>query len=228
MYCDRTTTPTSGVSALIASAARMPSSVWLGGIRMSTSARSGLCARTLRITSSPSPAWATTSNPWRPSSCAIPSRSSTVSSAITTRKEPFSFTNPPTSPIAWHLHPYDRALAGLRPDLERPAHGGDPVPEPAQPRAGAHRSSAAPVVADLDHHTRALLLERHQHGLGAGVLGRVRQRLGADEVDRRLHRRRQPLGVQPVEADLDRTAPRQVGQRRGEPVGGQHSRVNPA
>ena len=45
-YWESTSTPTSGCAARISSAARRPSSVWVGGIRMSTIATSGLCART--------------------------------------------------------------------------------------------------------------------------------------------------------------------------------------
>ena len=41
----------------------MPSSVWVGGMRTSTMATSGLCARTFRSRSSASPAWPTTSKP---------------------------------------------------------------------------------------------------------------------------------------------------------------------
>ncbi len=52
-----------GLRSRISSAARRPSSVWVGGIRTSTIATSGLCAPTLRSRSSASPAWATTSSP---------------------------------------------------------------------------------------------------------------------------------------------------------------------
>ena len=69
-----------GLAALarIVAAARRPSSVCVGGIRMSTIATSGLWARTLRSRSSASPAWATTSMPASSSSRATPSRSRTL------------------------------------------------------------------------------------------------------------------------------------------------------
>ena len=54
--------------------------MWSGGIRMSTIATSGLWARTLRSSSSASPAWPTTSIPASSSRRAAPSRSSTESS----------------------------------------------------------------------------------------------------------------------------------------------------
>ena len=57
----------------------------VGGMRMSTTATSGWCMRTLRTRSSAVPAWATTSKPQSESSRATPSRRSTESSASTTR-----------------------------------------------------------------------------------------------------------------------------------------------
>src|SRR3954451_19695608 len=54
-------------------------------MRTSTTATSGLCAPTLRSRSSPSPAWPTTSKPDVSNNRAMPSRSSTVSSAPTPR-----------------------------------------------------------------------------------------------------------------------------------------------
>ena len=59
--------------------------MYVGGMRMSTSATSGSCASTAASSSSADPASATTSKPARRSSDAIPSRTSKVSSAITTR-----------------------------------------------------------------------------------------------------------------------------------------------
>ena len=75
----------SGCFSLIDFAARSPSSVWVGGIRMSTTATSGRCIATWRRRSSAVPDCATTSKPDSSSSRAIPSRSSTESSASTTR-----------------------------------------------------------------------------------------------------------------------------------------------
>ena len=73
-------------SARMASAARRPSSVWVGGIRMSTIATSGRCSRTAASSSSAVQAWATTLNPASTSRRAMPSRSSTESSARTIRR----------------------------------------------------------------------------------------------------------------------------------------------
>src|SRR5882757_9139902 len=75
----------SGHSCLIVLAASSPSVPWVGGIRMSTTARSGCSSRTASSSSLASPAWPTTSKPDRPSRLASPSRSRTSSSATTTR-----------------------------------------------------------------------------------------------------------------------------------------------
>src|SRR4029453_14288902 len=55
-YWDSTSTDVSGWLERISSAARRPSSVLVGGMRMSTTATSGLWAPTLRRSSSASPA----------------------------------------------------------------------------------------------------------------------------------------------------------------------------
>ena len=59
--------------------------MWVGGMRMSTIATSGLCIATCRSRSSALSDWATTSKPDSPSSRTTPSRRRTESSAITTR-----------------------------------------------------------------------------------------------------------------------------------------------
>ena len=74
-----------GCFSRISRAARSPSSVCVGGMRMSTSATSGLYERTFSISSSAVPACPTTSKPASSSRRAMPSRSRTESSASTTR-----------------------------------------------------------------------------------------------------------------------------------------------
>src|SRR4051812_46828224 len=66
-------------------AASSPSLVWVGGIRMSTIARSGRSSRTSSISSEGVPHWPATSKPERSSRPARPSRMRTSSSASTTR-----------------------------------------------------------------------------------------------------------------------------------------------
>lgn len=85
-YCDSSTTAVSGWSARMAAAATIPSVVWVGGIRMSTTATSGRSSATRPSRVAASPASPTTSIPSSHSSRAIPSRSSTESSASTTRR----------------------------------------------------------------------------------------------------------------------------------------------
>src|SRR5215203_6784734 len=66
-------------------AARSPSSVLSGGMRMSTTATSGLWAPTLRRRSTASPAWPTTSKPASSNNRTMPSRRRAWSSPTTTR-----------------------------------------------------------------------------------------------------------------------------------------------
>src|SRR4051794_8087569 len=75
----------SGNCSRIACAASRPSVRWAGGMRISTTARSGCCSPTSRISSDPSPAWPTISYPLRSSTLAMPSRINTSSSATMTR-----------------------------------------------------------------------------------------------------------------------------------------------
>ena len=66
-------------------AASSPSTVWVGGIRMSTSTRSGTSSRTRSRRALESPACPTTSKPGRAKRLANPARRRTSSSATTTR-----------------------------------------------------------------------------------------------------------------------------------------------
>jgi hypothetical protein len=85
MYCENISTPVPGNSFLSSSAARSPSSVCVGGIRMSTTATSGRCSATAVSSPSPSGTAAHTLCPRSSSSRISPSRRSAASSAITTR-----------------------------------------------------------------------------------------------------------------------------------------------
>src|ERR1700756_3397086 len=78
--------PVLGNSSRMIRAASRPSVVPVGGIRMSTTTRSGLSALTCASSSGLLPARPTTSKPHRTSRPHNPSRSSTSSSATTTRK----------------------------------------------------------------------------------------------------------------------------------------------
>src|SRR3954462_1340859 len=84
--CESTSTFTDGYVRRISAAATRPSSALPGGMRTSTIAMSGVYDRTLRSKSSASTARPTTSWPASVRSDAIPSRSSALSSATTTRR----------------------------------------------------------------------------------------------------------------------------------------------
>lgn len=83
-YCDRTMTAVSGCLSRTASAATIPSEVKVGGIRTSTTTRSGRCSSTASMKLSASGQAAATSKPADVSRRTIPSRSRTESSASTT------------------------------------------------------------------------------------------------------------------------------------------------
>ncbi|SKS13193.1 Uncharacterised protein [Mycobacteroides abscessus subsp. abscessus] len=82
---DSTSTPMPGYSPLIFWAASNPSVVWVGGIRISTTTRSGLSVRTSSSSAVASPARPTTSKPAFSRTLATPSRSNVSSSATRTR-----------------------------------------------------------------------------------------------------------------------------------------------
>src|SRR3954465_8099047 len=84
--CESTRTFTAGYVRRISAAATRPSSAFPGGMRTSTIATFGAYERTLRSRSSASTARPTTSWPASVRSDAIPSRSSALSSATTTRR----------------------------------------------------------------------------------------------------------------------------------------------
>ena len=90
--CESTTTPTAGVRLADGGAARTPSSVCVGGMRMSTTATSGLSELMACIRSTAFSAWATTSKPASASTRATPSRMRAESSAIATRSAPIGAT----------------------------------------------------------------------------------------------------------------------------------------
>ncbi len=78
----------------MSSAARRPSSLWVGGMRTSVTTMSGRCAIALRTRSVASAAWPTTSKPASVSNRTSPSRYSSWSSPITTRMG-----SPPRAPF---------------------------------------------------------------------------------------------------------------------------------
>ena len=165
----------SGSSARIVRAARSPSSVWSGGMRMSMIATSGLCARTLR--SSLGVAGLPDDLDARPSSrrgerprAAAPSprrsrRARDLRAAARSRRRP-----------GWRRRAVPSSAARRSASPRRPEPRG---------RVGA----AAAVVADLDGQ-RAVAAPDVAPRLGAAlrVAGGVGQRLGDEEVGGRLDR----------------------------------------
>ena len=191
-------TRASGHCRRTSTAARSPSSVWLGGIRTSTTPTSGRCSSAAATNDGPSPTEATTSWPASASSSWRPSLSSSESSATT---------------ILIGRHAGIRAAgdggsAGGRGDLERAVGGPHPLLEPGQAVALAGVGAAHAVV--LDRAPRAAppsCTTPTSTRVGAAVLGHVGERLGHHEVDGGLDVRRQ--------AGRARRWSRRPGPRRG-------------
>ncbi len=161
MYWLSTSTGSPGVAWRRSSAARSPSSVWVGGIRTSVTTMSGRVSATAVSSESASPTAAATSWPKRASTPVSPSRSSGLSSAITARRDRVTcrclrWVPDPTRsqgssrPAArtprygWAVR-YGRAAAVTRTrPPRRPPPG--PAARPARPRpAGPHRRRRCPA-----------------------------------------------------------------------------------
>src|SRR3954470_6582987 len=145
----------SGWAARISRAARRPSSVLVGGMRMSTTATSGLWAPTLRIRSSASPAWPATSKPESSSRRVSPSRSSTESSAMTMRMLMAVLLGAETNARA------GRSGEQLLQALARQLGLGD---ESAGPRAGDERAEVGRVATRDEDHDRSAAVARDARG----------------------------------------------------------------
>ena len=100
------------------------------------------------------------------------------------------------------VRPTGRAL-----DAERPVERLDAAAQPAQARS-VRIGAAAAVVEHGDDDRVAHADDPDVDARRAAVLGRVRERLGGDEVRRRLDRRGRPLGQLDVDVDRERAAAR--------------------
>ena len=168
--------------------------------------------RTLRSSSSAVALWPTTSKPASSSSRAMPSRSSTPSSATTTR------TGSPRAPAS-------RRPAGstAQPAAERL----DAVGEPAQAGAAPRVRAADAVVDDLDDERRRSRARRRR--VAARRL-RVLADVGQASRHESRRRPRPRSGSRPstldVEVDGHRRARGEPLERDREPVAGEHRRVD--
>ena len=168
-----------GSSARIWRAARRPSSVWVGGMRMSTTATSGRCVVDRRE---------------QPVEVAgqrddvEAGRLEHAGDALAQQQRVLADHD------AHGITPRTRRpAAGRAVDLERAVERGEPVGHPAQAGAGGRIGAAAAVVGDLDR--QHAVGERDAH-VGAGrlrVADDVGQRLGGEEVRGGLDRRRAAL-----------------------------------
>ena len=112
-------------------------------------------------------------------------------------------------------------------DRQRAADHLNPIGQPLQAGAGGGVRTTSTVVGDLHQHHVALAGHLDPSLGGPGVLGHVRQRLGAQVVDGGLEVRRDPRDVD-VEEDPARCALDQNLQRCAQAALGQGTRVQAA
>ena len=120
------------------SPARTPSSVCVGGMRTSSTTRSGCVGSSAASSEAASPKLASTSSPASTSSRVMPSRRRTESSASITRTG------------AAPAGSSGRRMGSST--LQRAADRCDPVAQPREPGSRADVGASRAVVADLDHH----------------------------------------------------------------------------
>src|SRR3954471_17833817 len=165
-YCESTRIGSAPCSRRARSAAWIPSSRNDGGSRTSTMAMSGGCSATASRNASPSPATATTSQPFAASSSSRPLDNRTLSSAITTRTGP-----PERSLCARHLDGERGGAARRAVEADGAVQGGDPPAYPGDPGAVRLVGAAPSVVGDLDGQRVAGALDPEGCPRGGGVLG---------------------------------------------------------
>ena len=156
----------------------------------------------------PSSALATTSIPFSVSSATRPSRSSAWSSTITTRTPPAWTARSSRSAHGRTARTVVPSPTGLR-TSSQPSSASTRWRRPVKP-AAERVGAAQPLVGDDDPELAVLGPDRHPDRRARGVLGRVGQRLGDDEVGGVLDRRRRPVVDLGVDRDLRAGA---VGQR---------------
>src|SRR6516162_7470057 len=178
----------------ITRAARMPSSVWVGGIRTSAITTSGCSRSTAASSPAASAAVAATSNPALSSSLVRPASSSTESSAITTRRPAV------TASTLWRGGAARIAML-VRREGRRPA-GPGPLSWPAavgDSERAAERGAPA-TSATIQHHRAGAIRPDH----------RILSHRGSSQVRRRAtgwHRREARTVAQTPESGVQSAPP---------------------
>ena len=201
-------------AARISRAARRPSSVCVGGIRMSTIATSGSCSATAASSSSPSAAWRDDleadlhEQPGQP----LPQHQRVVGDDQPHGIRALTIVPSPGRAVAQAKHAAERL---------------HPVAQAAQAAAARGVAGADAVVGHLDHRQRRPPAPHDDAGRGrARVLGDVGQRLRDEEVARGLDRLGQPLGERDGQLERDAGAVGELVERRRQPALGQQARVD--
>ncbi len=113
-------------------------------------------------------------------------------------------------------------------DREPAAERLDAVREPAQAGAGREVGAALAVVAHLDADRVCCRADRHRDGGGVRVLGRVREALGDEVVDRGFERLGEPVVGDSLDLDRERCAGGDCFEGGSEAAVGEHSGVEAA
>src|SRR5580692_7159980 len=219
MYWENISTPVPGKAFRMASAARSPSSVWVGGIRMSTTATSGSCSATAASSASPSVTAAHTEWPRSSSRRVSPSRSSAASSAITTRIIILSPRTRPPLGLQRQLDTNGGRAAGRTGQVYPPVHRGHPLSQTGQAAAVRRVRPADAVVGDLEAENAGPFGKNIDLDLVCvTVLGRVGNQLSRAEIGDGLDGRRGPVADLGGDRRRDGAAGGQGSQRAGQAV----------
>src|SRR5271169_1006529 len=219
MYWENISTPVSGKAFRMASAARSPSSVWVGGIRMSTTATSGWCSATAASSASPSVTAAHTEWPRSSSRRVSPSRSSASSSAITTRITVLSPRTRPPLGLQWQLDTNGGRAAGRAGHINPPVYRGHSLGQAGQAAALSRVRPADAVVGDLKAENAGPFGINIDFDLVCvTVLGRVGNQLSRAEIGDGLDGRRGPVADLGGDRRGDGAAGGQGGQRARQAV----------
>ena len=202
MCWESTSTAVPGCARRISAAARVPSSSKSGGMRTSTTARSGACSPTSASSVAASPARPTTS---------CPASSSNPREPLAQQHRVLGDHDAHGSSTAIRVPaPAGLSSASAARPARRPGR-----PSPRSPLPGPGAAPPIPSSATTRRRLSAVRVVCSVTPRGRGVLDRVRERLAGDVVGDSLHVRRRAIARR-LELDRHRGGPREILERRGQ------------